>query len=155
LPSPKSAAEITSRQLVRAAPVMRRSRAVGRRRLSFAVPKSRRWVLWALAGVLVAGGSLALTSSNRSPNSEAQQSRLAAQDAPVLSGTDADFRRPEQQLEQSLVVGDANTTTSNAAATEATAASTAVPSNATTVPRASGAQRTKSSAPNSRSALPF
>ena len=156
LRSPNSASEITSRLLARAKPVVRRSHAVGRSKLRFAVPKSRRWVLWALAGVLVAGGSLALTSANGSPNAEAQQqSRLAARDAPVLTGTDADFRTPEQRLEQALAVGDASTTTSNPAASEATTASTATPSPATTVPRASGPQRTKSSAPNSRSALPF
>jgi serine/threonine protein kinase len=68
------------------APVARRSGAPAKRKLGLATPQ-RRWMLWALAGMLVAGGSLALTRSV-GPKSAARSERsrvLVAADVPVAA----------------------------------------------------------------------
>ncbi len=152
-----STTEITLRDPVRAAPAARPSGAVSARKVRFVATKGRR-ALWALAGVMIAGGSLALTTSNRSQQSQAAAgSSTVAKQAPVLAGTNADLGTPEPQLDQLVAVSDVDASTANRDATDVTdaTASTATPSAATTAQRPAALPRTKSFAPTPLKSLPF
>ncbi len=151
------ATEITLRELVRAAPAPRHSGAVSARKIRFVAPKGRRGMLWALAGMLIAGGSLALTTSHGSqPSETAARSSVVAKAAPVVIASDADIRarEPEPELDQGLAVSDVDAGTSHRAATDA-ATSTATPTTATIAPRRAPPPRAKSFAPPARPSLPF
>ena len=70
-PPPSSVAnEVTTRELAQAVAPTRNAAAVVARDRRLDVRKHRRWMLWALAGVLLAGGSLALTRPVRLATSE-------------------------------------------------------------------------------------
>ncbi|HEX2874295.1 MAG TPA: serine/threonine-protein kinase [Polyangiaceae bacterium] len=116
--------------------------------------QSRRWVLWALAGVLSAGVCLGLTRTKDSPRrSAAQPLRSEATVDLLLAAGDADVGARKARPSEPLAADD---TDANEPAPVADGAL-----KSTSMPRPAGATRhpapprAKSSAPASRSALPF
>lgn len=121
------------------------------RRLS--PPQSRRWVLWALAGVLVAGVCVGVTRGNDSPRSSgAQALKSKAKAGPSLAAGDADLNARSAQPSEPVAVADVGANAPAQAVNEA--------SMSTSMPTAGAAHlpappRAKSKAPASRPALPF
>jgi serine/threonine protein kinase len=161
LPQPsslsESANEATTRELARTAPTARNLQAVVTRDRCSGVRKHRRWVLWALAGVLLAGGSLALTAPGRPQSSEPTASpepSPGAMESPVLAiNDDANAHAPALARPLTEDAGPVNAPDSAAfAATSATAA-TASPRTPTSA--APVAQPAKGPTPTARPALPF
>jgi eukaryotic-like serine/threonine-protein kinase len=154
--------EATTSELAKVAPPARSVEPMGLSDRRSSVRKHRRWVLWALAGVLLAGGSLALTRPGVPEASEPmtlRPSSLGDPESKVLSVRD-DSRGSEQPLAQPLAATTltANTLTANSLADPSTprsdaAARTAAPR--TTATAAPTAQPAKNPAPTARPTLPF
>jgi serine/threonine protein kinase len=124
------------------------------RRRRLPPPQRRRWVLWALAGVLVAGVCLGLTRGHEAPSGRAAQPlRSEAKAGLLLAASDAEAGAPRAQPSEPVAADDVDANEPAPVADEAL--------KSTSMPRPAGAThrsappRPKSSTPASRSALPF
>jgi serine/threonine-protein kinase len=143
--------DVTTRELVRVAPPARSAEAVVARDRRSGVRKHRRWVLWAIAGVLLAGGSLALTRPGRPEAARLtalQPSSLGTVESPILT-----LRDDAAPSEPSLASAPAAPTREAGTPLRAALAASATPRTARTA--TSVAQTVKGPAPTARPTLPF
>jgi eukaryotic-like serine/threonine-protein kinase len=123
------------------------------RRRGHSPPRRGRWVLWALAGVLVAGVCVAVTRVRDSPRSEGTVEQL-------LAARDAELRARSAQPREPLAVADVDTSDPAQVADEPEQVANEA-STSTSMPRRADASqrpaspRAKTSAAASRPALPF
>lgn len=132
-------------------------KSVPRRRLP--PPHGRRWMLWALAGVLVAGVCLGLTRAGEAPSGVAQPAKSDAKSESLLAAGDVEVRAHVTEPSEPLAAADVETEEPAPVASDppqvVEEASTPI-----SKPRSVDAARrvpprAKSSAPTSRPALPF
>jgi eukaryotic-like serine/threonine-protein kinase len=143
--------DVTTRELARVEPPKPTAQAIVARDGRLGVRKHRRWVLWALAGVLLAGGSLALTRPARLESGgpiALQPSSIRAAEAPFFA-VDGHSVASEPSLAEPLAIGPYDASTPSRPPT----APTATPP--TTTNGGSVVRPVKNQTRTARPALPF